>query len=219
MPQSPLEPGKGKLVLVLGLLSVLGLVLFSIWFIISKPFGQEESFLSRFFGLAVVISSPFTFVFAIIATVMGYRELNRIDKGITDPAKRKSAAAGMRLGVVGSMLLPIGFAVTLSRYSEAGISKVRDSIIVELSDLSLSAYQHRIRPALEGGGDGAYTGYRMPAELSITDWGIYTALVLHTDTIQFTAKWLMDSTSTLTVKIGPDGRPIANSWIYTGDFQ
>ena len=54
--------------------------------------------------------------------------------------------------------------------------------------------------------------------MSRNENGVYTATVIHADTIQFYAKWVVDSTSTITVRIGPDGGLI-NPRIYGGAFQ
>ena len=135
------------------------------------------------------------------------------------PSKRKkilrflgiSALALFTLGIVG---------ILLSLFTSGRVAPGKDSIVFELNNLFANAYQYRIRPSSMNGGGGVYTGYKIfPASLSKGKEGSYTANVLHPDTIQFLAVWVEDSSVTIFVKIGPDAKPITNSWIQTGSFQ
>jgi len=213
IPPSPLKPGKGKLILVLGLLSVLGLpVCVSISFL---KFPGYESF----FLFASVISFPLGFLLGITATIMGHRELNRIEKGITESSRKTKAITGMVLGVCGWTILPLSAIVLLSMFSGVSISSNKDAMINDLNNIAAHAYQYRLRPASMGGGEGSYRGYAIPAKMSQNENGIYTAHVLHADTLKFIAKSILDSSKTIEMKIDSESPLIATSWIYGGDFK
>jgi len=214
IPPSSLKPGKGKLVLVLGLISVLGFpVSFSMFFLLSSLFSHQV--LAMFFLLLF----PLGFLLGIMATIMGYRELNRIKKGITESSKKKNAITGMVLGVCGWTILPLSAIVLLSMFSGVSISSNKDAMINDLNNIAAHAYQYRLRPASMGGGEGSYRGYAIPAKMSQNENGIYTAHVLHADTLKFIAKSILDSSKTIEMKIDSESPLIATSWIYGGDFK
>ncbi len=218
LASNPSTLRRRKRILLLGLLGLLGLpLLLSSWYIVSTVFGKGF-LLSQFFGLAALIGWPVTSVLALIALFKGFRELKRIDKGITDPSKRKWAAAGMWLGGFGSILSPLGGVLFLSMMTGVSISDNKDDMINDFNYLFANAYQFRVRPASMAGGDGIYTGYAIPDTLTSYS-GAFTVKVIHADTVQFHAQSSLDRASTITVKIGPDGKPIPSSWIYTGKFQ
>jgi hypothetical protein len=95
---------------------------------------------------------------------------------------------------------------------------VKDLVAMDLENLFANAYQYRLRPASMGGGEGSYAGYSISPSLASTEYGTYSVRVLHPDTVKFHARASEDTTWTVTVKIGPDGRPVAGSWVYTGQF-
>ncbi len=92
-------------------------------------------------------------------------------------------------------------------------------MVNELHHLAANAYEYRVLPVSKHGAEGAYMGYEIPSGMSSNRNGFYNVKVLHADTIQFQAVLRDDSKTTISVRIGPDGRPIAGSWIYTGEFE
>lgn len=122
--------------------------------------------------------------------------------------------------ILGVIIVGIAIAVGLSMFSAQSISSNKDAIINDLNNIFANAYQYKIRPASMGGGGGKYLGYQIPATLSSNENGFYRALTVTDTTVTFEAKSSQDSTNrTITVKIDGNGRPIATSWSYTGDFK
>jgi hypothetical protein len=169
--------------------------------------------------LVVVLTFLIAPILGISAELMAIRDLRRIRAGTVPASALGVTKLGQTLGIFGalgdSLVL---FVFLLQIFSFAGIPPGKDSLTNDLNNLFANAYQYRIRPLSMRGGDGSYTGYKIPTVMSKNENGFYTARVLHADTIQFTAKWLADSTSTITVKLGPDGRAI-EPWTFHGDFK
>lgn len=159
-------------------------------------------------------------VLAILTWIWANNTLRKIRDGIiADSAQNVKAA---RIFAISATLLnpALSFLVVFFAIFASGrLAPGKDSIVNDLNNHFASAYQYRIRPPSMKGGGGSYTGYMTPSHLSKNENGYYTSLVLHPDTVQFLAKWLDDSTATISVKIGPDGDPVAKSWIYTGTFK
>ena len=153
------------------------------------------------------------FVLGLSAWLMANRDLRKIREGIIPTSARRTTELGKKLGVSATILNPTlsVLVVFLVLFTYSGVPK--DALIDDLNNLFADAHEYRIRPDSLGGGGGAYAGYRIPAKLSSTGLGVYTATVLHADTIEFEAKWIQDTTTTITVKIGPDGRSI-EPWVY-----
>ena len=96
----------------------------------------------------------------------------------------------------------------------ASVGSLRDTMTLDLTNLFENAHRYRLRPDTLRGGNGSYTGYAVHPVLSSNENGSYSAIVLHRDTIEFTAL-SHDSMSTIKVRLGPDGQPI-EPWVYTG---
>lgn len=153
------------------------------------------------------------------AVLMAGKDLERIRKGIVPSSVRTATTWGKMLGLVGSVGNMALLVVFLAQaFSFSGAVSARDSMIQDVNKLSARAYQYRIHPASKRGGEGAYTGYIIPLVLAQNENGLYAATVLHPDTLQFEGSWRDDSTSTVTVRIGPDGR-IIEPWIFSGRFN
>jgi len=159
-------------------------------------------------------------VLGIVAWVMANSALRKIRDGVILVSAHNAKAARM-FAIAATILHPaLAFLVVfVAIFASARLAPGKDSIINDLGNYFASAYQYRIRPLSMKGGGGSYTGYEIPGHMSKNENGRYTATVLHTDTVQFHAKWLDDTTATISVKIGPEGRPNAKSWIYSGTFK
>jgi len=141
------------------------------------------------------------------------------EPSLPTPSRSRRKKFFFVLGISALALLSLWIIITMFEIFTSGrLAPGKDSMVSDLGNLFAHAYQYRIRPTSMEGGDGAYTGYKISTALAKNENGFYTASVLHADTIQFTAVWLEDSTATISVKIGPDYKPIGNSWIYTGSF-
>jgi hypothetical protein len=122
--------------------------------------------------------------------------------------------------ILGVIIVGIAIAVGLSMFSAQSISSNKDAMINDLNNIFANAYQYKIRPGSMGGGNGKYAGYQIPATLSVNENGFYRALTVTDTTVAFEGKSAQDSSKrVIKVTIGPDGRPIATTWSYEGDFK
>jgi len=152
-------------------------------------------------------------IFGISTWLMANKDLRKIRDGIIPASAYRTTSMGKTLAVSATILIPpMSILIALVAFFTYS-GRNPNPVIDELNNLSVNAYGYRIRPASTGGGGGVYTGYSIPDSLRLTEVGIYTATILHPDTIRFHAKWIGDTTTTITVKIGPDGQSIG-PWIY-----
>ncbi|HEX9615022.1 MAG TPA: hypothetical protein VGA55_05930, partial [Bacteroidota bacterium] len=93
-----------------------------------------------------------------------------------------------------------------------------DYLKSDLTNLFANAYLYRIRPTSLDGGGGGYAGYEIPTQLSRNENGIYSATLVHLDTVEFLAQWSLDPSQTISVRIDAMGRPLPDSWVVKGDF-
>jgi hypothetical protein len=167
-------------------------------------------------AVIVICVSPFV---GLPAARLGAKILQSIRKGIFPSSFLNVARWGQLLGVVGvsgnTMLLMLFFAQALST---AGVDRARESMIADLNNLFRVAHQYRIRPDSAKGGAGSYSGFAIYPSLAENEDGFYTARIFHPDTLQFIARWREDSNSAITVKLGPDGKPVA-PWMFYGTLR
>ena len=218
-PVKPLEPGRGKLILMLGISSLLlipGDIILGV--IVAGDFSYNKFDLFRSIQLLIILLAP---ILGISAWLMANKDLRKIREGIVPASARDVTKTGKILGKLGTLVVdPCIFiiAISFSMYTVCTIPCNKEAMINDLKNLSAHAYQYRIRPASKGGGGGSYTGYAVPATLSKNENGAYTATVVHADTVQFNAKSVQDAARTIEVKIDGTGRP-TGAWTYGGDFK
>ena len=154
----------------------------------------------------------------ISASVMAATDLANIRGGFLPVSALGHTKTGLILGLVGTVVYSLVFFVLLLQmFSSGSVSSPKDQLINDLGNLNATAYQYRIRPTSMGGGGGSYTGFVVPVRMSRNENGVYTATVIDADAIQFCAKWVVDSTSTITARVDADGR--LSRWTYTGTFE
>lgn len=68
--------------------------------------------------------------------------------------------------------------------SSSDVSTNQDAIINDLNNLAANAYQYRIRPTSLDGGNGSYTGYKIPEALRSNDNASYTSQA-NSDNVKF----------------------------------
>ena len=217
-PLSVLPEPKGKSRRTL----ILALAISSFGFI---PLGIIANYCYPYFAfndlliLIVVLMLLAAPVFGISAWLAAIKDLKRIREGIIPASAYRVTKLGQTFGIIGAVGDTFVFFVFLLRmFSFSDIPPGKDTLVDDLNNIFASAYQYRIRPTSIGGGGGSYKGYTIPGRVSTDKTGIYTAIVFHADTIQFTAKLVADSASTIIVKVGPDGRSI-EPWTFNGKFQ
>ncbi len=164
-------------------------------------------------AMIAVSLAPFLGVFA---SRMASKDMASIRNGIIPFSAMTATKWGLNLGTFGSLanlILLLLFLLQASSFS--GSDLVKNSLMRDLNELVSHASQYRVRPA---GGRRTYTGYSLPKLLSENVDGLYTALVIHPDTLQLTATWRKDPTSTITIRLGPNGQPIG-PWTFSGEFK
>jgi hypothetical protein len=96
-PVKPLEPGRGKLILLLGLLGILtvllGVALLMIW---SKVLYRESAPIGLVIGMGSMLS--------ISAFIIGYKELKKRNSDTLRLYSRAFVRAGMILGIIGTTI-------------------------------------------------------------------------------------------------------------------
>ncbi len=92
----------------------------------------------------------------------------------------------------------------------------RDALINQMNNIAAYCYQYRIRPTSMGGGQGAYTGAKLPEKLSATEDGTYSITDVEANSlkIQAVSKRFKGS---ITTTLDADGR--MGSWTYYGEMQ
>ena len=211
-PPPPTERGRGKLIMVLGLLSTSGIIFFVI--LISMGYAPDTGY--------TIWKLDFLFAFpsGILALLVGYRKLKRIRSDNSPSSLITLAKTCYYLGIFGTLFSVLSFFVApLTFLDEQGPISNKDAMINDLNNIFANAYQYRIRPNKMRSGGGTYTGYALPAGLTKNENGTYSVTVINADTVKFTARSVQDSTRTIEVKIDSTGRPVADSWVYGGEFK
>jgi hypothetical protein len=125
--------------------------------------------------------------------------------------------------ILGVIIVGIAIAVGLSLFSAQSIQSNRDAIINDLNNLAAQAYQHRIRPASMGGGNGAYdasktgTAFTIPTKMSSNENATYVPTIDDADNVTIVATSAQDASNTVQATINKDGK--LGTWIYTNAFQ
>ena len=167
-------------------------------------------------AMVLILLAPFL---GIAAVRMARRDMESIQNGIIPSSAMTATKWGRNLGAFGSVantILLLLFLLQASSFSGADLAK--NALLRDLNGLMSHAYQYRNRPSARGGGHGTYIGYHVPNLLKENVDGFYSASVIHADTLLLTAAWRKDSGSTVSVRLGPNGRPVG-SWTFVGGFK
>jgi hypothetical protein len=150
-------------------------------------------------------------IIGIVAAVMAQSDLRNIRAGAIHASAHSKTRWGKGLAVSGAILSPLTALVGLSLlFTSVRMAAVRDEMTTHLVDLGSHAHQYRHRPATLGGGGGSYSGYRVPDRMLADEYGTYTAVVVHRDTL------LLEGQSTLvegtvSLKVDSAGRSTGNA--------
>ena len=152
------------------------------------------------------------------AALLAIGELRNIHEGVVSRSTQGYTRISLILGSIGGLGNTVILLFYLFRMlTFAGTFPSKDAMISDLNNIFVNAYRYRLRPDSLGGGNGSYATYVIPMPLNSNENGNFAVRVLHPDTIEFIAI-SPDSTSTIRVKLGPDGRP-QEPWIYSGTFE
>ncbi len=120
--------------------------------------------------------------------------------------------------ILGVIIVGIAIAVGLSLFSAQSIQSNKDAIINDLNNIAAQAYQYRIRPASMAGGNGAYTGFKIPLKMASNANAVYTCTPT-ADAVTFTATSANNTANIVYAAIDTDGKFVQSAWSYTNDFQ
>ena len=121
--------------------------------------------------------------------------------------------------ILGVIIVGSAIAVGLSLFSAQSIQSNKDAIINDLNNIAAQAYQYRIRPASMAGGNGSYTGFKIPQKMASNANAIYTCDPSGASTVTFTATSASNTANMVYAAIDTDGKFVQASWSYTSDFQ
>ena len=103
----------------------------------------------------------------------------------------------------------------LPKVSTGGLESNIDAVINDLNNLSAFAYQYRIRPKSMGGGEGSYTGLKLPEKMTKNVNASYEILAAKDSLVQYKAT-SASGFGTVEVSLDENGR--LGGWKYTGAF-
>jgi hypothetical protein len=119
--------------------------------------------------------------------------------------------------ILGVIIVGIAIAVGLSLFSAQSIQANKDAIINDLNNVAAHAYQYKIRPKSMAGGEGDYTGYKLPAKMATNENATYATGTPSGTSFSVVATSAQNSANTVTVTVGSDGR--LSGWSFVGDFN
>ncbi len=114
----------------------------------------------------------------------------------------------------------VGFAIVLalSLMSAQSVQANKDAMINDLNNIAAHAYQYRISSNSLGGGEGKYTGYKIPSALVSNENASYSCTV-ESDFVTLTAISSQNSSNKIIAKVDSKGQFLSDGWSYSGEFQ
>jgi hypothetical protein len=108
-------------------------------------------------------------------------------------------------------------AVGLSLFSSQSILVNKAAIINDLNNIAAYAYQYKISSESAEGGGNSFIGFRLPEDLASNENANYYAQVVSSTSIKLTAVSSQNEENTIIVYVSEDGS--LNEWTLTGEFQ
>ena len=101
--------------------------------------------------------------------------------------------------------------------SKTTVQSNKDALINHLNNLAAFSYQYRIRPTSMGGGNGAYTGLKMPEKLGTNENGTFTFTIIGPDEVKIKA--VSNKVEGAAIETTLDGNGRLGRWTYFGKFM
>ncbi len=121
--------------------------------------------------------------------------------------------------ILGVIIVGIAIAVGLSMFTAQSIGANKDAIISDMTNLSATAYQFRIRPVAMGGGGGTtFVGYTLASVLATNENATYTLGALTESAITFSAISAQDAANTVAVTYTLTAGKMVPVFTYGGAF-
>jgi len=208
--RGPMLKSRGKFILTLGSLlfvavvsNIVMIIIMSsanlpLYFKLQSPFGYLQLF--------CLFAGP---PLGIIAWRMAQTDIKKIGAGTISASASGITRLGRLLGASGTFLSFITALMGLFiLFTSVRTAALKDAMTEHLVTLGSNAYQYRHRPAPLRGGGGSYSGYVIPDRLSSDEYGTYTAIVAHRDTLLLKAETVLDMSGTITMAIDSTGRSV-----------
>ncbi len=121
------------------------------------------------------------------------------------------------LVIVGVIIVGLAIAVGISLFTAQSISNNRDAMIHDLNNIAQSAYQFRISIRQLGGGEGNYSNYVIPPQMTENNNGRYSVLDAQVNEVTLKGISVADSSNSITVIVDSNGK--LTGLTFAGDFQ
>lgn len=118
--------------------------------------------------------------------------------------------------ILGVIIVGIAIAVGIAQFGSGSISSAKDSLVNDLNNLSINAFQYKSLPRSMGGGSGSYVGYTIPQKLRTNEDGTFAVSSATASRVTFLA------TSGIgygTITVICDSMGQLGSFTYSGEFQ
>jgi hypothetical protein len=121
--------------------------------------------------------------------------------------------------VIGVVIVGISTLIGISLFGAMSVEENKDAIVNDITILSSNAFQYYCRPNSMSGGNFSYSGYTIPVKLQSTENATYSIVGSPASNITLKGTSVNNTTNTVTVTLGTDGKPVSGSWSFGGEFQ
>lgn len=121
------------------------------------------------------------------------------------------------LVIVGVIIVGLAIAVGLALFGAQSIASNRDAMITDLQHISLLAYQYRVTLRTMAGGQGDYSLFVIPSQMTSNSNGTYSITDAQPNTLTLQAVSANSAANTITVIVDSQGK--LGSLTFGGDFR
>ena len=121
------------------------------------------------------------------------------------------------LVIVGVIIVALSIAVGLSLFDAQSIASNRDAMITDLQHISLMAYEYRLTIRTLGGGQGDYTTFTIPSNLTSSDNGTYSITDAQVNSLTLQGVSANNAANIITVIVDSYGK--LGALTFEGDFK
>ena len=120
--------------------------------------------------------------------------------------------------LLGVVIVGIAIAAGMGLFGASKVNANRDAIISDMNDIAVNAFKFKSRPRVLAGGGGSYLGFVLSEKYRTNPNASYACTSTETE-MTIHAISTLGAASTITGKIGVDGRLIKAEFVFTGEFQ
>ncbi|MBF8294119.1 MAG: hypothetical protein HW389_664 [Bacteroidetes bacterium] len=121
------------------------------------------------------------------------------------------------LVIVGVIIVGLAIAVGIALFGAQSVASNRDAMITDLQHISLLAYQYRITLRTMAGGQGDYSLFVIPSQMTSNSNGTYSITDAQPNTLTLQAVSANSVANTITVIVDSQGK--LGSLTFGGEFQ